>query len=318
MIFVILSTAVFFAMNMGSTSFATCFAAPYGGGLLKRNTSALLFIVFVLLGALLLGKNVSVTLGKGLIPSESISALALVIIFGCAGISMFVANYFHIPQSTSLVTVAAIAGVGVRLNILNIQTLCYLLPFWIVLPILSFFLTWLIAYYIYPPRKINFWLYERLINHTGKLKVFVIIVSCYNAFSVGTNNVANVVGPVMGFREGSLISYLGIFALIYGLGTLIFRNTLKLVSKEIVPLGLMTASVISLVSGSCMILASIFGVPQSFVMLQMGAIFAISCLKEGSDITLTSPVLRKTLYTWAVNPLLTFALSLGLARIFLN
>ena len=90
---------------------------------------------------------------------------------------MFIANIMRIPQSTSLVAVAAIAGVGAFYHAVNMEKIYYLLPFWVLLPILSFTLTYLVTRQIYPPRKTNFWIYERFVNHQGKLRKFI-IVSC--------------------------------------------------------------------------------------------------------------------------------------------
>ncbi len=311
--------AIFFALNMGGASFAASFAAAYGGKLIKQNKAAMLFIVFVILGSVVLGKNVSVTLGEQLIPSDMISAKAVAIIFFAAGLSMFVSNTMKIPQSTSLVAVAAIAGVGVYYGNLNLKILYFLILFWILLPVLSFVLTHWMAGYIYPPRQKNFWVYEKLINHQSKLKTFVIIASCYNAFAVGTNNVANVAGPLMGSAGVFTLSDLLIFfAFIYGAGAFVFIEPIKTASHKIIPLGLMTAAIISLVSGTLMILASSFGVPQSFVMLKMGSIFAVSSLKDGHGPTFSKPLTKRTLYTWTINPIITFLVSLGLSYAFLG
>ncbi len=308
--------AIFFALNMGGASFAASFAAAYGGKLIKQQKAAILFIVFVILGSVTLGKNVSVTLGEQLIPSGMISAKAIAIIFFSAGLSMFVSNMVKIPQSTSLVTVAAIAGVGVYYGQLNLKTLYFLIPFWVLLPVLSFLLTHRITGYIYPPRQKNFWIYEKFINHRNKLKTFVIVASCYNAFAVGTNNVANVAGPLMGSTGVfTLRDLLIFFAFIYGVGAFVFIEPIKTASHKIIPLGLMTAAVISLVSGTLMILASSFGVPQSFVMLKMGAIFAVSSLKDGHSLTFSKPLTKRTLYAWTINPIITFFISLGLSHV---
>jgi len=312
MIFLIIILAIFFAINMGGASFAAAFATSYGGKILSKKMAGILFIVFVILGSVLLGKNVSITLGQGIVPPELLSSKALVIILFSAGVSMFVANLMHIPQSTSLVTVAAITGVGAYFRQVDLKTIYYLIPFWILLPILSYFLTHYITGFIYPPRKKNYWIYERFINHQEKLKKFVIAANCYNAFSVGTNNVANVVGPLMALGKLALSPVLFIFALFYGLGAFIFRGSLKTAGDKIVPLGLLTASIISLIAGTLMIIASMLGVPQSFVMLKMGAIFAVSSLKDGHESTFNNPLTRKTLYTWTINPVITFFVSYGL------
>ncbi len=318
MFFLIYILATFFAINMGGASFAAAFAASYGGNILPKARAGLLFIVFVILGALIFGDSVATTLGKSIVPSHLLGTKALVIIFFSAGLSMFVANLTKIPQSTSLVTVAAIAGVGARFSAVNLATLGFLIPFWIVLPLISFALSYYLGGFIYPPRKSNFWLYERFINHQSKLRKFVIFCSCYSAFSVGTNNVANVVGPLFGRLDISLINVFFIYAIIYGLGAFIFTGPIKTAGNKIVPLGLPTASIISLVSGTLMIIASCFGVPQSLVMLQMGAIFAISSLKDGVAETFKNKYIIRTFYTWTINPILTFFLSWVLAIWFIK
>jgi len=318
MIFLILILAVFFAMNMGGASFAASFAASYGGKMVSKSKAGLLFLIFVVFGAIVFGKNVSITLGQNIIPADLMSPKAIVIIFFSAGLSMFISNMMKIPQSTSLVTVASIAGVGAYFNLVNLKTIYFLLPFWIVLPILSFIITYRVAGYIYPPRNENFWFYERFINHQGKLKKFVLFASCYNAFSVGTNNVANVVGPLIASMDAPAMANLFLFAIFYGIGAFVFQGPLKTAGNKIVPLGLSTAAIISLVSGTLMIIASIFGVPQSFVMLQMGAIFAISSLKHGKLATFNHPLTRKTLYTWTINPIITFFLSYAMAWLLLR
>jgi len=316
---IIIGLAIFFAVNMGGASFAASFAAPYGGKLIKEKSAGFLFIGFVVLGSVLLGKNVSMTLGQELMPQQLIGSKAIIIIFFTAGLSMFVSNVMQIPQSTSLVTVAAISGVGVYYRQLEFKTLVYLIPFWIFLPVFSYFLTRLMAGFIYPPRKKNFWIYERFVNHQDKLKVLVIVLACYSAFAVGTNNVANVVGPLMGSIGAlTLNKLLILFALFYGMGAFIFTEPIKTAGQKIIPLGLLTASIISLVSGTLMLFASVFGVPQSFVMLKMGAIFAISSLKDEQQSTFRKPLTKRTLYTWIINPIITFFISLGLSTVIIG
>lgn len=318
MILLITVLALFFALNMGGASFAAAFAAPYGGRFINQHKAALLFIVFVIFGSLLLGQKVSITLGRDLVPADLINMRAVTVIFFSAGMSMFVSNMMKIPQSTSFVTVAAIAGVGAYHGRLNVNTFYYLLPFWVLLPMFSYLITHLLTGWVYPPRQSNFWVYERFINHQNKLKKLVIAMSCYSAFAVGTNNVANVAGPLMGsVRTYSLNELLFVFAIIYGAGAFVFTEPLKTAGEKVVPLGLLTATIISLVCGSLMLVASAFGVPQSFVMLNMGAIFAVSSLKDGHHLTFRKPLARRALYTWTINPIITFFVSWGLSALVL-
>lgn len=310
--------AVFFALNMGGASFAASFASAYGGRTIGRYQAGLLFVIFVILGAVLFGQNVAHTLGKGLVPAQLLTSRALIVIFLSAGASMLVANLMNIPQSTSLVTVAAIAGVGLFYQDLRIDMILFMLPFWLLLPVLSYGIAYAIGRYVYPPRKINFWIYERLVNHQKRLKFFVILCGCYNALSVGSNNVANVAGPFVGLDNYPVVLALLVFAVFYGGGAFVFQGPLKTAGEKVVPLGLLTASIISLVSSTLMLTASGLGIPQSFVMLQVGALYAIATLKDGPEITFGNSLARSTFLTWTVNPVITLFVSYGMCFLFIG
>ena len=62
----IIILAAFFAVNMGGASFAAAFAPSYGGKVLSSKKAGLLFITFVLIGAVTFGNQVSTTLGENM------------------------------------------------------------------------------------------------------------------------------------------------------------------------------------------------------------------------------------------------------------
>jgi len=312
---VIAVLAVFFAVNMGGSNFAVSFATAYGSRMLSRVMCGVLFVIFLALGATFCGSAVTLTLGKNIIPAHFVTPPVIVVIFLSAGMSMFVANLMKIPQTTTLVTVAAISGVGLHLNHLNGAAIMKMVPYWIGLPLVSYAFTYICAGLIYPPRHSNFWLYEKLVNNRQRLHIFVIACSCYNAFAIGTNNVANVVGPLVGIDVLPVALWLLIFAVIFGSGAFMFPGTLETSGNQVVPLGLLTASIISLVSGTLMIFASELGIPQSFVMLQMAAIFAVASIKKGKDVTFSDPITRRSFFTWTINPVITVGISFLLARL---
>jgi len=300
---------ILFALNMGGANFAASFAAAHGGRILTKRKAQLLFIIFVFLGAVFMGQPVARTLGTRIIPTELISFDIVIIILISATVSLFVANLLHVPQSTSLVTVGAILGVGLYFKDVYAKTFLYLVPFWILLPAAGYIVTYALGRLVYPPRKCNFWIYEKLVNHRERLIIFVIIASCYNAFSVGTNNVANAVGPLAGAGIINTALGLALIAPIFGLGSTVFAGSLKTASERIVPLGLLTASLICLVTGTLMITASLCGVPQSFVMIKVASLFAISSLKNGHKLTFSNPLTKKTYLTWIVTPIIAIIMS---------
>ncbi len=302
---------VFFALNMGASGIAPSFASTYGGGLIRKKKALLLFGFFVVLGAVTLGRGVAVTLGKSLLPQEFINFNVVLVILGAAALGLFLANILKIPQSTSQVTVGAIVGAGLYFKHLNLNTLLWkILPMWIILPLFSYFLTWLIYRRIYPPEHDNLHIYQKLFANEKKLRLSALAMSCYVAFAIGTNNVGNAVGPLFG--AGILGINLGLVLVspLFGIGALVLgKGTLETAGKEIVPLGLFSSTLVSFVTATLLIFASILGIPQSLVQLNIFSIFAISCLKNGHKSTLGQRLTKKTFFIWAITPLISVTLS---------
>ena len=72
--------AMFLAINMGGSGTSPSFATAYGSGMLRRDLIPGLFGLCVLVGALLAGKNTAITLGKGIIPADSLNYVLTTII----------------------------------------------------------------------------------------------------------------------------------------------------------------------------------------------------------------------------------------------
>jgi sulfate permease len=266
----------------------------------------------------LFGSAVSKTLSGGIIPADIVTTKTVLIILVAATLSLFVANMMHIPQSTSLSTIAAIGGVGLFHNEINLAKIQFLVICWVAATVGSFVLIFLAARYVYPPRKGNFWIYERVVHHTERLKVIVNATSFYKAFAQGSNNVANAVGPLVaagliGTQPGLLL-----MGVMFGLGAFVFSGPLATSSEKIVPLGLLTATVINVISGTITIIASKFGVPLPTVIVYTVAIFAIGSIKDGVGMTWGNPVTKRTLFTWGVNPIITLGVSYGLCWLLLS
>ena len=309
----------FFAMNMGASGIAPTFSAVYGGRLIKNKFAAVLFTLFVILGALTLGRGVVKTLSQGILPKEFLSADVALIIIASATLSLFLANLLAIPESTSMVTVGAVVGAGLFFGHLNIKTLLWLIPMWLGFPIVSFVVTFLLYRMIYPPHHGNLWLYQKIFSHESKLKKLAIFISCYGAFAVGTNNVANAVGPLVGAGLIKGDAGLMLIAPLFGIGALFFgKRNLETFGKEVVPLGLVTSNLVCLVTGSLLIIASSLGAPFPYVQLNALSVFAISCVKNGHKVTLNHHITKKTIMVWTLTPLLSISVSYFLLLLFLK
>lgn len=290
---------------MGASGIAPSFAAIYGGNIIKKRNALLLFSVFVILGAIVLGSNVVVTLGKNLLPREFLTFNTALVILASAAASLFLANILKIPQSTSQVTVCAVIGAGLYFRHLNFSTLLLkILPMWIILPLASYFLTFLLYRNIYPPEHDNLHIYQKVFANEKKLKISAVVVSCYVAFAIGSNNVANAVGPLYGAGIVNVLSGLAMVAPLFGIGAYVLgKGPLDTAGKEIVPLGIMSSTLVSFVTATLLIFASLLGIPQSLVQLNIFSIFAVSCLKDGHRSAFNQNITKKTLIVWAVTPL---------------
>ena len=315
----LIALVIFFAMNMGASGIAPTFSAIYGGRLINRKAAVLLFTTFVILGAVTLGKAVVKTLSQGLIPKQILNLDVALIILASATLSLFLANLLTIPESTSMVTVGAVTGVGLYLRQLQYKTLLWLIPMWLIFPVISFIITFLLYRVIYPPRQRNLWLYQKIFSNERKLRNLAILISCYGAFAVGTNNVANAVGPLVGAGLLSTNIWLLYIAPIFGIGAYLFgKRNMDTFGKEVVPLGLVTSNLICLVNGSLLIVASSLGAPFPYVQLNAFSVFAISSVKNGHKFTLTHHITKRALLVWTLTPLLAIAVSYGLSALFLK
>lgn len=315
--FLLIAVVIFFAMNMGASGIAPTFSAVYGGRLIKKEFAAGLFTLFVVLGAVTLGREVVKTLSQGILHKEFINADVALIILAAASLSLFLANILSIPESTSMVTVGACVGAGLFFGHINLKTFLWLLPLWLLFPFISFIVTFALYRLIYPPRHNNLWLYQKIFSNEKALKALAVLISCYGAFAVGTNNVANAVGPLYGAgiinKDWGLVS----IAPLFGIGALAFgRRNIETFGKDIVPLGIITSNIVCLVTGSLLIIASSLGAPFPYVQLTALSIFAISCVKNGHRFTLRHHITRRMLMVWTLTPLLAVSISFILLSIF--
>ena len=296
---------------MGASGIAPSFAAAFGGKIIKRMEAAALFSLFVILGAVTMGHNVSLTLGKNLLPKEIMTYdTALIIIFS-ASMSLFLSNILKIPQSTSQVTVGAVTGAGIYFGNLYWKTLLVkIIPVWIILPLASYLVTLWLYRKIYPPKNDRLHLYEKIFLHEKKIKIVAVAVSCYVAFAIGSNNVANAVGPIFGAGIIGVSQGLSLVSPLFGLGAYIMgKGPLETAGRDIVPLGIFSCTVVSLVTATLLLVASSVGIPQSLVQLNMCSIFAVSSLKNAHSPAWSSRTTKKTFFIWAVAPVISIGIS---------
>ncbi|MFH1005547.1 MAG: anion permease [Bacteroidota bacterium] len=309
-IILLIITIIFFALNMGGSGIAPAFSVSYGSKMIKRNLALIFFTIFVILGAITIGGNVVKTLSGKIIPNEIINFDIALIILLSATLSLTIANLVRIPQSTSMVTVGAIIGTGLFFNQINWKFLIYMFSFWVVFPALSYFLTYHIYKRYYPPAKKNIWFYRVFTGKENSLRLFTIISGCYCAFALGTNNVANAVGPLVGAEIINPLLGLLLISPIFGLGALIFgKKTINTFGNDIISLDISSAPLIMIICSTLLIISSSLGYPMSFVQLICFSILAISSVKNGHINTMRRDIVKRIFLIWIFSPLFSAILA---------
>jgi len=325
---------MFLAINMGGSGTGPSFSVAYGANIVRRSAIPGLYGVMVFFGALIAGEETSNTLGKGLINPELMTMTLTSIILFSVSISLLIANIFGIPQSTSQSTVLAIIAPGLYFSgsgFNNKKLLLEIIPTWFILPIIAFFLAFIIGKYIYKPLRKRGYTMSKKLNKSPILNGLILLGSLYVAFSIGANNVANAVGPITSmtlnqfgvvkndhsYQVIMLLSILMI-APLFGIGSSIFGyRVVQKTGKGIVQFGKIEAVIIAFISASLLLFASIWkGIPTSLVQLNVAAIIGIGVAKLGFKNIFKKTQVNAFFSMWIFAPAIAFSLSFLLVFIF--
>lgn len=323
--------AMFLAINMGGSGTAPSFSAAYGANIIRKDLIPGLFGTFVFFGAIVAGKKVSLTIGKGILPNEVMTLTLTSVVLISVALSLLAANLLKIPQSTSQATVAALVGPAIYLGNLKTEKLFLeIIPTWFVLPMIAFILSYFIGKFIYNPLKksglINF---NDIGQHPG-LKFFVIIAALYVAFAIGSNNVANAAGPIASMisNELKLIPTDNNFLLVmilstlivapcFGIGSSLFgHRVVQTTGREIIDFGPMGATLISFITATLLLFASVTrGIPTSLVQTNTFAIIGLGISKVGWREILQKTSIKKLVTVWIIAPIISLLISFVLTHL---
>jgi len=323
--------AMFLAINMGGSGTSPSFSAAYGANIIRKDLIPGLFGLFVFCGAIFAGKKVVLTISKDVLPGEAMTLVLTTIILLSVSISLLIANLLGVTQSTSQSTVFALIGPGFYFNILKGEKLLFeIIPIWFILPIIAFCITLFLGRFLYVNKKLLNFINFKQISQNRFLKGVVILAACYVAFAIGSNNVANAAGPIasMVLKELSISGNESSFLLImilstllvapcFGIGSSIFGDKLvQTTGKEIIEFGPLGATLISVVTASLLLLASVTrGIPTSLVQLNTGAIIGLGIAKIGWKEIVVGTAFKKILAIWIIAPFIAFILSIVLTVI---
>jgi PiT family inorganic phosphate transporter len=305
--------AMFVAFNIGGSTTGPAFGPAVGAKAISKTTAAGLMTIFFFIGAWTIGRNVVETLGEGLITDASVFTLetSIAVLF-FIGIALFVGNLFGVPASTSMTAVGSIAGLGVATGSLSWTTMGQIATWWIVAPVIGFWVSLIIGRYFYS--RINELIaMDRSdgplieLDRSGAVPspsvhestrrrelygvVTVVVIGCLMAFSSGTSNIANAIAPLVGSNAIEMNPAILLGGVAVGIGTFtIARRTLETMGSDITELPLTAAIVVASVSSALVIFLSAIGIPASFVVIATMSIIGLGWGRATRPVTVSEAV----------------------------
>ncbi len=297
LLFVGVVVALFVGFNVGGATTGPAFGPAVGADAISKTGAATLMAGFFLVGAWTIGRRVVDTLGRELVTNPNVFTIesSIVVLFFIGG-ALFVGNYYGAPASTSMTAVGAIAGLGVATGELNWMVMGEIAVWWIVAPIVGFWISGMIGRYFYP--RINRWVAITTtpgsllqLDRSGVVPrptagpnttrrelvggLVVIFIGCLMAFSSGTSNIANAIAPLVGAGvDINTMILLGCAAVAVGAFT-IARRTLDTLGNDITDLPVTAAIVVAVVSSTIVVGLSAIGIPASFVIIATTSIVGL-------------------------------------------
>ncbi len=207
MILFFLTSGLFLGWSLGANDASNIFGSAVGSKMVTFKKAAAIASVFVILGAVIQGAGASHTLGK----LGSVNALGgSFTVALAAAITIFVMTKFALPVSTTQAIVGSIIGWNLFTgNSTDGKTLSQIVVTWISGPVIGAMFA--ILFYILL-KKIKRSLRIHLIRFESFIKTGLIIVGAFGAYSLGANNIANVMGVFIPAFSLQVID-LGIFTL---------------------------------------------------------------------------------------------------------
>ncbi len=187
MIFFFLTSGLFLGWSLGANDAANIFGSAVGSRMISFVKAAIISSVFVVIGAVFQGEGAAETLGR----LGAVNALGgSFTVALSAALTVYFMTRLSIPVSTTQAIVGAIIGwnlfTGSKTDISSLTTI---VTTWISGPILGGLIAMLLYVII---RRIKRKTKIHLIRYESFIRISLIIVGAFGAYSLGANNIANV------------------------------------------------------------------------------------------------------------------------------
>lgn len=304
---VFLSSGLFLGWSLGANDAANVFGTAVGTRMVRFTTAALICSVFVVLGAVFSGAGAAHTLGA----LGSINALAGAFMAALsAGLTVYAMTRLGLPVSTSQAIVGAIIGWNLFSGFpTDLGSLRKIVLTWVACPLLAAMIGALLYKLVTASVKRA---RIHLLHLDAYTRAGLIVAGAMGAYSLGANNIANVMGvfleanPFTGFSVVGVLDFtaiqqlflLGALAIAVGVFTYSHRVMMK-VGSGLMPLSPLGAWIVVIAHSIVLLLfaserlehflashglPTIPLVPVSSSQAVVGAVLGIGLIKGGSAI----------------------------------
>lgn len=279
MILLFLTSGLFLGWSLGANDASNVFGSAVGSKMISFRKAALVASLFVILGAVIQGTGAAHTLGKlGAVNALGGSfTLAL-----AAAVTIYIMTKFSLPVSTTQAIVGAIIGWNIFTgNHTDPDTLSKIVITWISGPVIGAVFAIVLFIALTKIKKAS---RVHLIRFESYIKTGLLIAGAFGAYSLGANNIANVMGvfvPAFNLEPFNLgmftltsaqqLFLLGGLAIATGILTY-SKKVMETIGTNIVELSSEAALVVVLAQSIVLFIFSSSGLSDFFVRMGLPAI----------------------------------------------
>ncbi|MEE8293127.1 MAG: inorganic phosphate transporter [Kiloniellales bacterium] len=302
-----LTSGLFLGWSLGANDAANVFGTAVGTQMVRFTTAAIICSVFVILGAVISGAGAAHTLGRlGAVNTLSGSFMAAL----SAAVSVYAMTKLGLPVSTTQAIVGAILGWNLYSETrTDLTTLTTILSTWIICPVLAAVFSIILFKVVNYVLKVT---KPHMLRSDAYTRLGLLLAGAFGAYSLGANNIANVMGvfipssPFTDFSVAGLFSVsstqqlflLGALAIAVGVVTY-SKRVMMTVGGRLLPLSPVAAWVVVVAHSLVLFVFASEGlealllraglptiplVPVSSSQAVVGAVIGIGILKSGRSV----------------------------------
>jgi len=189
MIILFLTSGLLLGWSLGANDAANVFGSAVGSKMVSFRQAAIIASIFVIIGSVVQGAGASDTLGRLGAVNEIGGSFTVAL---SAAIVVFMMTKFSMPVSTTQAIVGAIIGWNLFTgNRTDTATLTNILSTWVAGPVLGAVFAVLLYILLKTIKRKSA---IHLVRFESYIRTGLIIVGAFGAYSLGANNIANVMG----------------------------------------------------------------------------------------------------------------------------